>query len=246
MLLNADSFRFGKSSTTFPDVESSERNDTRGHGGDVLLSRKLKAVARVPNRGDDRIRGNRNFQASSLVSAPEYGVRRTSVALRLEEQGLRPTSRNSETYAVQSIQRGNEEWKKLLRPFVADLALRSIVKRHSHQRGVTFRPYHCQAAVLFVDLSGYSQITSAIAHRGAHTISDIVNAYMERLLSVIYEHGGDVVKFAGDALVVLWEGTLQKLELNVFCAARCALELQVQAASHNVEGTNLMFRIHCG
>jgi class 3 adenylate cyclase len=95
-------------------------------------------------------------------------------------------------------------------------------------------------------MSGYSKITAAIAHRGAHVMSSVVNAYLERLLQIIHRHGGDVIKFAGDAIIVIWEGDEQELEINVLCAARCVLELQQKAGEHAVDGTKHIFRIHCG
>jgi class 3 adenylate cyclase len=149
------------------------------------------------------------------------------------------------SYAVRSIFKGSAEWSGLLKPFVSDLAFRSVVSRR-YQGAISFTPYNCQAALLFVDMSGYSKITAAIAHRGAHVLSSVVNAYLERLLEIIHRHGGDVIKFAGDAIIVVWEGDEQELEINVLCAARCVLELQQKAGEHAVDGTKHVFRIHCG
>jgi class 3 adenylate cyclase len=149
------------------------------------------------------------------------------------------------SHAVRSIYKGSAEWSGLLKPFVSDLAFRSVVSRR-YQGAISFTPYNCQAALLFVDMSGYSKITAAIAHRGAHVMSSVVNAYLERLLHIIHRHGGDVIKFAGDAIIVIWEGDEQELEINVLCAARCVLELQQKAGEHAVDGTKHIFRIHCG
>lgn len=160
---------------------------------------------------------------------------------------LAPTVRQRSSFAVQSIDRGSQQWDDILKPFVSDLVFRSIASRRYQDDGtITFRPYTCQAAVLFVDLSGYSKITSALAHRGAHVISAAVNSYLTELLNIIKKHGGDVIKFAGDAILVVWEGDEQELEINVLCAARCVLELQRDAGVHPVEGTDHQFRIHCG
>ena len=141
-----------------------------------------------------------------------------------------------------------DAWHKLIKPFVSDLAFRSIVTRKS-ESAVCFDPYTCEAAVLFVDLSGYSKITSAISHKGAHAISSAVNAYLDRLLEIIDRYGGDVIKFAGDAVLVVWAGNAgddDELEYNLLCASKCALELQKQAGEHPVKGTEYSFRIHCG
>jgi class 3 adenylate cyclase len=79
---------------------------------------------------------------------------------------------------------------------------------------------------LFVDLSGYSRIAAAIAHKGAHALSSVVNNYLSRLLDIVRDHGGDVVKFAGDAVLVVWQGEEKDVELNVMCAAQCVVRPQ--------------------
>ena len=138
----------------------------------------------------------------------------------------------------------SDDWLALIKPFVADIAFRSLVSRR-YQSEVSFQPYTCHAAVLFVDLSQYSKITAAIADRGVHQLSTVVNAYLSRILKIVHNYGGDVVKFAGDAVLIVWEGTEQELGVNLLCAARCSMELQEKAGSHPVEGTALVFRIHC-
>jgi class 3 adenylate cyclase len=132
-----------------------------------------------------------------------------------------------------------------VKPFVSDLAFRSLF-RQRFQGEIFFRPYTCHAAVLFVDLSGYSRIAAAIAHKGAHALSSVVNNYLSRILHIVHDHGGDVVKFAGDAVLIVFEGEEKDVELNVLCAAQCVIELQEKAGAHPIEGTSLVFKIHCG
>jgi class 3 adenylate cyclase len=95
-------------------------------------------------------------------------------------------------------------------------------------------------------LSGYSKITAAISHRGAHALSNIVNDYLSRLLDIVRACGGDVVKFAGDAVLVVWEGPKEDIGINFITAAKCVMEMQEEAGEHPIEGTSLSFRIHCG
>ena len=162
----------------------------------------------------------------------------------------------------------SDEWKKQLHPFVSDIVFRSVIRKQhnlpnheqndkiddagkkiNHNNGIiSFRPYTCQAAILFVDLCGYSKITAAIAHRGAHFLSETVNAYLSRLLHIVSEYGGDVIKFAGDAIMIVWYGGEHELEINVLCAAICATELQTKAGEHQVGASedNLSFQIHIG
>lgn len=155
------------------------------------------------------------------------------------------------SWPVRSIRHGSEEWSLLIKPFVADLAFRCLQNEWSQETDVCFRPYTCHAAVLFIDLSGYSSITAALVHRGAHFLSGAVNSYLEKILRIIQVNGGDVVKFAGDAVVAVWEGYEDTIGETVLCAAKCAFEIQTKEPSYTVmEATEtspaLLFRTHCG
>ena len=174
------------------------------------------------------------------------GGRTTSTQVRLKRQGFTPVAREaSANFVVKSIRRGTEEWQDLIKPFVADLAFKSLMKPRYLSKP-RFQAYECHAAVLFVDLSGYSKITAALAPKGAHAISNEVNAYLGRLLQIVNAYGGDVVKFAGDAVLIVWEGTEEELEMNVLSAAVCVMEMQRKEGRYEIEGTDLVFHIHCG
>ena len=63
------------------------------------------------------------------------------------------------------------------------------------------------SAVLFADISGFTALSERLAAKGADGVEEltqILNAYFGRLIEVIVDHGGDVVKFAGDALLAFW------------------------------------------
>jgi len=88
-----------------------------------------------------------------------------------------------------------------------------------------------QGAILFADISGFTALTErcaqAGADSGAETLTGILNAYFGRLIGVIHEHGGDVVKFAGDAMLALWrsEGEAQLAQATLRACA-CAQAVQ--------------------
>lgn len=183
-------------------------------------------------------------QIQNIRKLPSLGDRTASTADRLRRQGFR-ASASSRAFPVKYTKRGSTEWRNVIQPFVSDIAFRSCVKRR-FQGETTFRPYHCQAAVLFVDLSGYSNITTAMAPRGAHALSKVVNSYLSKILKVVQFYGGDVVNFAGDAILIVWEGTKEQLMQNVLIAAKCALDIQKNAEAYPVDGTDFSFRNHCG
>lgn len=91
-------------------------------------------------------------------------------------------------------------------------------------------------AVLFADISGFTRLTEALVAQGSggiEQLSRILNGYFDALLSVIAQHGGDVVKFAGDAILVFWSVN-QTLALadQMQQASACAFAMQKQATTY--------------
>ncbi|KAF9113556.1 hypothetical protein BGX27_001317, partial [Mortierella sp. AM989] len=63
-------------------------------------------------------------------------------------------------------------------------------------------------AVLMVDIVGFSQMTSIASSKGdvgAEMLSSQIGAYFDIAIRIIEYHGGDVVKFLGDALLVVFQ-----------------------------------------
>ncbi|GIW78337.1 MAG: hypothetical protein KatS3mg105_0144 [Gemmatales bacterium] len=98
------------------------------------------------------------------------------------------------------------------------------------------------ASVLFADLSGFTPLTERLAQEGpagAEELSSVVNAYFERMVDLIFAHGGDVIKFAGDATLAVWtdsdeENPDERLKALVLRAACCALEIQEKLNGYQV------------
>jgi adenylate cyclase 10 len=62
-------------------------------------------------------------------------------------------------------------------------------------------------AVLFADISGFTTLGEACAKkgiRGNEELAFCINRYMEGLVKNIGKYGGDIIKFVGDALIVMW------------------------------------------
>src|SRR5262249_40226591 len=61
--------------------------------------------------------------------------------------------------------------------------------------------------VLFVDIVESTSMTDAIAASGpdgAEKLGDVLNDYFRHVMTVVSEHGGDVVSIDGDAVIALW------------------------------------------
>ena len=93
-------------------------------------------------------------------------------------------------------------------------------------------------AVCVVDISGFTALTERLSRNGAagvETLTRCVNSYFSAMLEVIFEHGGDVLRFVGDAMIVAFLvneelGSPSSWEADALCgatlcAARCACKL---------------------
>ena len=61
-----------------------------------------------------------------------------------------------------------------------------------------------ECAVLMLDISQYSRLTANLAHLGPHILNRCVNACLSPMIDHILATGGDIIKFAGDAVVAVW------------------------------------------
>ena len=149
----------------------------------------------------------------------------------------------------------SKDERRALANFIPAITCNSVLRATEEDDGsaptpgaghITLVPWRGDCAVLFVDLSGYSKITSALISKGAHALSDAVNGYFAEILSIVVgQFRGDVQKFAGDAIVVLFPTIGDDARRACLTACACALELQGRVAVHQVKGTDLFFRLHC-
>eukprot|EP01114_Cavostelium_apophysatum_P005201 TRINITY_DN1594_c0_g1_i4.p1 TRINITY_DN1594_c0_g1~~TRINITY_DN1594_c0_g1_i4.p1 ORF type:complete len:1564 (+),score=482.05 TRINITY_DN1594_c0_g1_i4:218-4909(+) len=85
-----------------------------------------------------------------------------------------------------------------------------------------------RGVVLFVDVSGFTPLTEALSKKGsqgAELMRDFLSSYFTQLLEIVNYYGGDVIKFAGDALMILWkieDSSEVEIALN---SLHCGLDL---------------------
>eukprot|EP00457_Paulinella_chromatophora_P000243 gb/GEZN01000243.1/.p1 GENE.gb/GEZN01000243.1/~~gb/GEZN01000243.1/.p1 ORF type:complete len:1712 (+),score=350.38 gb/GEZN01000243.1/:228-5363(+) len=64
------------------------------------------------------------------------------------------------------------------------------------------------AAVMIADISGFTKLNEEMrlkmGDKGAEQVSFHINSYFTQILTICNKHGGDCVKFAGDALIILF------------------------------------------
>ena len=113
-----------------------------------------------------------------------------------------------------------------------------------------------QAAILFADISGFTLLTERMAEKGptgAETLARILNEYFGQLINIIHDYGGDVVKFAGDAVIAVWpvvpdltvSDTISRADQWQWTmrAAECAIEVHKRLTNYKAEDANLYLKL---
>lgn len=57
-------------------------------------------------------------------------------------------------------------------------------------------------SLLFVDISGFTKLSQRL---NVDELRQNINAYFKKILDIVFRYKGDVVKFAGDALFIIWQ-----------------------------------------
>ena len=104
-------------------------------------------------------------------------------------------------------------------------------------------------AVLFADISGFTSLTERLARKGAvgaEELTAALNRYFGELIDIVSDFGGDVLKFAGDALLATFEDSVAGADLRDACARAAAASVAIQNGLRDfpeVEGTKLSLKI---
>ena len=109
--------------------------------------------------------------------------------------------------------------------------------------------------VCFLDVSGFTALSQKLREdhgdSGAELLNTYVNAYFERLIEGLSDYGGDVIKFAGDALQVVWRSHARANEQPeglpelVLRASMCCLDM-LQHLNEFSPVPGVVLRLHMG
>lgn len=132
--------------------------------------------------------------------------------------------------------------------FVPILVLRQLAE--SGTADLAPRRDSFPAAVLFADISGFTKLSERLGKRGPKGVEELtqtLNDYFGDLIDAVISSGGDIVKFAGDALLAVWPKDEHSPAETVQAAARCAiLAQQILKDRQTKDGESLSLRIGIG
>ncbi|KAM6234890.1 adenylate cyclase type 10-like [Spheniscus humboldti] len=100
--------------------------------------------------------------------------------------------------------------------------------------------------LLFADISGFTALTEKFIQRsgtdrGTDELAQTLNYYLCDILEEMLIFGGDILKFAGDAVLVLWRTPPQELAKTISLVLQCSWQIQKKCGSR---GTHVGQKVH--
>ncbi len=105
-----------------------------------------------------------------------------------------------------------------LKPYVSRLAIEWL------REAPDLRHRPIDGTLVFADISGFTNLTERLSKKGkvgAEEMNDVLDAAFTDLLSVAYDYGAGVIKWGGDAILLLFRG-----DAHPDRACRAAVEMQ--------------------
>ncbi|XP_070318850.1 adenylate cyclase type 10 isoform X2 [Odocoileus virginianus] len=103
--------------------------------------------------------------------------------------------------------------------------------------------------LMFVDISGFTAMTEKFStamymDRGAEQLVEILNHYISAIAEKVLIFGGDILKFAGDALLALWKVERRQLKNIITVVIKCSLEIHgLFETQESEEGLDIRVKI---
>lgn len=102
--------------------------------------------------------------------------------------------------------------------------------------------------LLFADVSGFTTLTEKYTQssgKGTDALTVTLNAYIGKIVQNILQLGGDILKFAGDAILAVWKVTERKyLPFAISQAVKCSIAIQEKCGNQITDvGVKLRVKI---
>ena len=107
--------------------------------------------------------------------------------------------------------------------------------------------WELKVGLLFVDISGFTNLCTRL---DIDALQRHINCYFTALIDIVVGRGGDVLRFAGDAIFCAWsldsDADDAALAAAVHAACGCALELNDKCGSYPIPEIGAQLSIHSG
>ena len=155
---------------------------------------------------------------------------------------------------VLSIRASEMDCKNRIKSFAPDMLMTYTLENKFHLKGTKLCPFSIffDGVCLLADVSGFTRLSGKFCEGGKDGIDllqQVVNGYLGQLVKIVYAYGGDVMKFAGDALVCVFQPSRYVVagrELTVADACSNAVQCATELAQICTAELTIHVAVSCG
>ena len=119
----------------------------------------------------------------------------------------------------------------------------------AHPERLTLGGEHRELTLLFTDLAGFTSLSEGLTPQ--HT-AELINRYLTAMNEVVFDHGGSIDKFIGDAVMAFWNAPLADADhalhaVRAACAMQQAMpELNRALVADGLPALSMRVGVHTG
>ncbi|KAK5577743.1 hypothetical protein RB653_002691 [Dictyostelium firmibasis] len=237
---------------------NNSNNTNSGNLGTSINNNNNKKLNQILGASEDVLSKKQLLKPKDLSKQNKIGLSIFSKHLRSMKQNDEHQQRNSfnQFWLEGSTHRERQDQVPLdekqrhqitsLGSYVSNLVIKGLLAS-----ATPIVPPHLEkysSCVLFADISGFTSLTERLGNHGKEGVELLtknLNSYFTILIKIVKGFGGDIVKFAGDAVLAHWP-TNGELINRVRIACECSLALQKKLHNFPVPGGFLTLHIGIG
>jgi len=129
----------------------------------------------------------------------------------------------------------NREWRHLSLCFPRPTVRRLLSERDYVERYLL--PRERDVAVLFCDIVGFTRVSEQVLRKPA-LIGELIDAWSERAVELIWQSGGVFDKMVGDCIIGLWGPPFFELSPQQACVAAARAAIGIRDYTATLDGTH--------
>ncbi len=196
--------------------------DSRFSGAHSIMLEGIRATMSVPLMADNDLLGV--IHLDTQFTADVFTEKDLQLLTGFAQQAANSINYSRMVRAREQQALARERLGRLLPAEVVDAVMRGDAEL---ERGGELR----DATVLFADIRGFTALSE---REPAPLVVDLLNEYFERMVEIVFRHGGMLDKFIGDEIMAVW-GAHIDTPTHAMDAVNAALEMQAALLDFNRE-----------
>jgi adenylate cyclase len=186
--------------------------DQRFKQAESIMLQGLRSTMGVPIVHQDKLLGAMLIE--SLVSVNEYTEKDLQLLTSIANQTAQFIINFQMSKKIEADAITRQQFQRLLSPDLAEMVVSGGLKVEKGGKSL-------KATILFVDIRGFTAMSE---HMKASEVLQMLNAFFEVMVDVVFRHDGTVDKYLGDGMMAIWGAPVSQAD-HAHRAVKASLDM---------------------